>query len=367
MSSTSSLQSTSANRNVDSAEIADLIAKHGSSSATAWLDFNQYLIWRPSETISQSSFPPVQGYIRKDPWVFAWGNPLVSDVAALEATARAFISWAESQNLRPVWCCVDETFQDVLASEGLNWSTVSCINEDVIDPAHVVEIVESDAQGVGSHVKDLKKNLRRAEKADVDIVEVKQADWSEEDKKQVEDGIADWKKNRHGIQLASTTMEPWVDADHRRYWLARKDNKVHILCAYSPSKSRVVGLLILAPVQDNYQIKNAVSFPDAPKGTSEALIYGAVKDLHNDEAAGDVYITFGITAADKVKPVNNFDGWRVKWLAGTYNKVAKGAGLLRRGDFRNKFETAHEPMYVCYPEDGLGLDGVNALLKVLKK
>jgi hypothetical protein len=37
------------------------------------------------------------------------------------------------------------------------------------------------------------------------------------------------------------------------------------------------------------------------------------------------------------------------------------------GGLQNKFDAQHKPMYVCYPEDGFGLDGINALLKMLKK
>ena len=47
---------------------------------------------------------------------------------------------------------------------------------------------------------------------------------------------------------------------------------------------KVVGILILTPIQGaSWQIKNAMSFPSAPKGTSEAVIYTALKDLHAEE------------------------------------------------------------------------------------
>jgi len=103
----------------DKAGIAELIAQYGSSSATSWLEFARYKIWRPSVPIPQSSFPPVQGYLRSDPFVFAWGNPIVSDPAALEATCAAFIDWARSQKLRPIWLCVDGQMEQVLGAQGL--------------------------------------------------------------------------------------------------------------------------------------------------------------------------------------------------------------------------------------------------------
>ena len=49
------------------------------------------------------------------------------------------------------------------------------------------------------------------------------------------------------------------------------------------------------------------------------------------------------------------------------SQIAKATGLINRLEFRRKFESIHEPMFVCYPEDGFGLDGVKALLRALKK
>lgn len=104
---------------------------------------------------------------------------------------------------------------------------------------------------------------------------------------------------------------------------------------------QIVGFLIITPIQDtSYQIKNAVSFPNSPKGTSEELIYTALKDLyeehHSDNLVEDrrISVTFGISASDSMTPVNNLSGWKVTALSKTYGKVATGAGLLRRGEFR---------------------------------
>jgi hypothetical protein len=192
----------------DKAGIAELIAQYGSSSATSWLEFARYKIWRPSVPIPQSSFPPVQGYLRSDPYVFAWGNPIVSDPAAFEATCAAFIEWARSQKLRPIWLCVDGQMEQVLGGVGskFRWSALSCIVEDFLDPRSVVELAHS--HGGGSEVKDFKKNLRRAERANVQVREVQPDQWSDAMKRQVEEGIANWKKSKTGIQIASVSRFP---------------------------------------------------------------------------------------------------------------------------------------------------------------
>ncbi|KAF8958091.1 hypothetical protein BDZ97DRAFT_1843222 [Flammula alnicola] len=431
----------------DKISIADLVAKYGSSSATAWLELDRYKLWRPSEAVPESSFTPVQGYMEKDPYIFAWGNPLVSDPAALLPVARQFVQFCESQGKRPVWACVDLDLEEILGGPEFDWSTVSCIYEDIIDPAHIIDLVSPESKGKeGQHViKDLKKNLGRAEKHDVKVKEVLPQEWTEEEMLSVERGIKHWKDKRSGVQIASTAMEPWLDCEHRRYWLAKKG-------------SEPVGILILTPIQaSSWQIKNALSFPSAPKGTSEALIYTALKALYDEEeqasASGQkiphpanvdiekkpiqplssgrllshigmssepassassliisepsdeegrtstppsesklsgtgeasgvdlppspskthhrdkdrVTVTFGISASSDFKPIHNLGGWKVKALSKTYSKVAAAAKLIQRGEFRSKFDSEADPMYVCHPQDGFGLEGVNALLKVLRK
>jgi len=320
--------------------VADLIAQHGSASSTTWLESEAYQIWRPAQPIEASSFTPVQGYMQKDPWVFAWGNPLVSDRAALEPTARAFVAWAEERKLRPVWCCVDQEFEIVLGGKGssFKWSTMSCISED----------------------------LQSAEEAELQVVEMGQSDWSEEDKKAVEEGIEEWKKTKGSGQPPAAGLEPWIDFDHRRYWVARKDGKI-------------VGILMLTPLQGrSHFIKNCLAFPNSPRGTFEQLVYTVLKDVrtqdNDDDSSSDsnddnggISATFGISASSTLKPGDNMSGWRVTWLAKAYNGIAASTGLMDSIDSRHKFGTQRDPLYVCYPpKDGLGLDGINTLLKILK-
>ncbi|VDB91356.1 unnamed protein product [Peniophora sp. CBMAI 1063] len=376
-------------------EIAKLIADYGSSSNTSWLEFSRYKIWRADKDIKGSSFRPVQGYLRSDPYVFAWGNPLVSDPSALTETCLEFWKWAKSQKLKLVWCCVDDQMEKILGKGSkFNWSIVSCIVEDVMEPHNVVELATQ--AGGDSSAKDFKKNVRRAEREGVDIREVGWNDWSDDQKKEVEEGIIAWKQAKSGLQLASTSFQPWVDAEHRRYFVAEHNDKI-------------VGILILAIVGGNqFQIKNAASFPGAPRGTSEYLIYQSMQALEEEDEGATVFddeedrarspvrnmnadpsressvmsedssassdrprrvtVTFGITAADDLTAVDNLKGWRVSWLSKTYSKVVGATGITKRGDFRSKFGTEHVPMYVCYPsKQGFGIDGVRKLMKCLRQ
>ena len=169
--------------------------------------------------------------MEKDPFVFAWGNPLVSDIAALHNVARHFVRWCESRRKRPVWCCVDADMEEVLSSGEFGWSTVACVYEDFVNPAQIMELTSPESKGQEGQktVKDLKKNLYRAEKYNVKVKEVLADQWTEDDKAAIEQGIRDWKASKKGPQIASTTGLPWLDSEHRRYWVAKKDGTV---CCY---------------------------------------------------------------------------------------------------------------------------------------
>ncbi|KAG7091759.1 hypothetical protein E1B28_008160 [Marasmius oreades] len=446
----------------DKSSIAQLISTYGSSSSTAWLEFSRYKIWQaPASFLAEnptSTFLPIQGYMQHKNYIFAWGNPLVSDPSLLGPTAKAFVSWAvDEQEAKPVWCCTDLALETVLANNnkerGLGWSTVECIHEELLDPDHILDLTNAKGkEGVGA-VKDLKKNLRRAERAGVSVDETTE-NWSQRDRQEVEDGLFEWRRSKglKGFQLASTTGLPWIDEQHRRYLVARHEGHIvgililtPIHGPYQPPASEVSSVPAPAPVttaspkqkrkfflpavrhhkpssetspergssqstsssdsespiqspifsshslsssssslntdfsldmssksaltSHYYLIKNAISFPSAPRGTSELLIHTSLELLQKASPLRPPKVTFGITASDTLHPKANLSGWKIAGLSKVYSKVAGTAGLLKRGDFRAKFDSGRVPMYVCYPttEGGFGIEGVKALLKVLKK
>ncbi|EEB94007.1 hypothetical protein MPER_07260 [Moniliophthora perniciosa FA553] len=239
------------------------------------------------------------------------------------------------------------------------------------------------------------------------------------DRKEVEKALQEWRRNKSskGIQLASSTGEPWIDETHRRYWFARQSGRIVGLliltpirglyqvakstsaptyqCSPSSSTSSIascgsdnpspifspqgssssstsslmsVGCPEPHPIYSCYHIKNAVSFPNAPQGTSELLIYTALISLTKScpPSSPRPMISFGITASNELKPVDNLTGWKITWMSTMYNRVVNGTGLWKRGHFRAKFDSSREARYICYPtQDGFGIDRIRALLKVL--
>jgi len=58
-----------------------------------------------------------------------------------------------------------------------------------------------------------------------------------------------------------------------------------------------------------------------------------------------VTVTFGISAAPGLEPIHNLGGWKISALSKTYGKVAKGAKLIQRGEFRVGFESLESPSF----------------------
>lgn len=112
-----------------------------------------------------------------------------------------FVAWVKAHGLHLAYCGAPQEVEALLGDMG--WSTVGCISEDGIDPEHIVAMTQEDDEGGhGPKVKDLKKNLRRAERASVEVKCILPVDWSDDLKREVEDGIAAWKRARKGYRLA---------------------------------------------------------------------------------------------------------------------------------------------------------------------
>lgn len=65
--------------------------------------------------------------------VYAWGDPLCLETTeARKALVDEMLAWAKAKHYKLHWCCVTQPFADVLGGEDFNWSTLSCIQEDVL-------------------------------------------------------------------------------------------------------------------------------------------------------------------------------------------------------------------------------------------
>jgi len=215
-----------------------------------------------------------------------------------------------------------------------------------VDPKLVLDMSSADGH------KHVEKKVRQAEAAGVTVKMVEGA-ITEELRAELDDGLRRWMEGRKGAQIHTTALRPWSDVEHRTYFVARdKQNKA-------------VGLLVLhqlAP-EHGFQLKWSIMFPGAPNGTSELLVFTAMRTLAQ---AGVTTATFGAGAKDTFEAVNGIGKIRARILADVYRGISKTFGLTRKSHFREQFGAKEDSLFICYPPNGLGFTGINAIMESVK-
>ncbi|KIK44526.1 hypothetical protein CY34DRAFT_785110, partial [Suillus luteus UH-Slu-Lm8-n1] len=113
-------------------------------------------------------------------------------------------------------------------------------------------------------VKDLKKNLRYVVR------------------KEIKDGVIAWKKSRTCLQFRAISFGPFLDFDHKRYWVARSVSNLTAVCFAPPS--------IITSVVSNLRTK-------FQSKTSSVNL--SISRSHSN-----------ISAANDLKPMKNVSGWK---------------------------------------------------------
>lgn len=191
--------------------LEDLIAKYGDSSNTTWVE-DKFKVWRHEPTGAAVGYAPsVHSYC------IIWGNPLCEHSQYPEVV-DAFLQWAEEQQYKPIWACVNQEVEKILAKTK-GWRAVVCVQEDILDPTKVNP----------EENKEVRKHIRAAQKKGCKIIE-EEGEPSDEIKKEIDVVIKEWKAHRRGTQVHATNIEPWRDIQHRRYFYARDaEGKVCII------------------------------------------------------------------------------------------------------------------------------------------
>ena len=308
------------------------------------------------QSMIDSNQPKINGngHDRKS-FLIAWGNPLCEG-RQLKEVVSTFLKWCEREGFSPIWCCVSDPTERVLAEE-LGWRAVCCIQEDVLDPRRA----EPEKN------KEVRRHIRGAQRAGCRIIEEDGVP-NEKVRREIDKLIQEWKTSRKGTQVHTTNVEPWRDTEHRKYFYSRDaDGKVKYQKTFplyiGLPDFKVIGFLFLAKVGNGWAIKDSIASKFSPKNLTEWLIASAIQSLAND---GESRLTFGPTPAESLTSADNsqISTGTVKFLNKTYSGI-EHAVLGNKREFRRKFSTEGEPIFVCFPPHGLGRHGISALMKVL--
>jgi len=312
-----------------------LIANYGDATNTSWLD-DRYDVWR--DTITGAAM----GYVVQDKYCVIFGDPLC-DKSQYPKTISAFLLYIKKElKLKPIWMLASKLTEDILADK-FNYSTLSVTAEERLDPTQ--DPAEAD--------KDTARKIRHASKEGVIVHDIPtEAPGPDEVKEKVNVRMQDWLANRKGKQVHISNLNPWRDMDHRRYFVAEDANKK--VCA-------LVVLAQLAP-ENGFQIKYSLEFPDAPSGAIEMIIQHA---LRSAASAGAKTVTFGSGAVDSLTPGHNLGGLRLKMLSRSYHAITSQLKLTKKTEFREKLGAENDPVYICFPKNGMGPAAIKAIMKVM--
>lgn len=95
----------------------------------------------------------------------------------------------------------------------------------------------------------------------------------------------------------------------------------------------------------------------------ELIISHALKAA---QEAGAKSVTFGGSAANEMAPGHNLGSLQAKLLSRSYQAISGALSLTAKSDFREKLGAVQDPIYVCYPRNGMGPQAVRAILKFLE-
>lgn len=255
---------------------------------------------------------------------------------------EAFLKWMRKElHLKPIWVLIDRDVEDVLSSK-YGWKSLSCTAKQRVDLSSAWRASETNT----------KQKVSRAKREGVKVI-----DFGNEVPEGVQqkcyERIKDWQSNRQGEQVHLSDITPWKDMNHRRYFIAQDAGGT--VCA-------LVVLAQLAP-RNGVQIKWALEFPNSLSGTIEHATLTAMEAARD---AGSRRLTFGIGASARLSSGENMGTMRTTILDNMYQTISARLNLTQKSDFRAKFNTHDDPVYICYPPRGLGVGGPKAILDFFK-
>ncbi|KAG9031875.1 hypothetical protein FRB95_002148 [Tulasnella sp. JGI-2019a] len=309
-----------------------LIANYGDATNTAWLD-ERYKVWRHEQTGA------AVGYVPQDGFAIILGDPLC-DKSQYGKVMQAFLRYIKKETkLNPLWLLVGECAEEILGGK-LGWRTLTCVVEARVDPS----------MDPGEQDRNVDRKIRHAQKEGIVITDIPPGTVVPDDiREECNQPMKEWLDNRKGKQVHLTELNPFVDPEHRLYFIARdKENKIVALVAMAQ----------LSP-KNGYQAKYALDFPSAPNGTIELILAHALKAVNE---AGAKSVTFGGTASDSLQAGHNLGGLRTKVLAYSYASISSALKLTQKSEFREKLGAQADPIYLCYPKNGMGPRAVKAIM-----
>lgn len=312
---------------------AELVSMFGGPASNVLLDPR-------SECFEEAGIRGAIAFRRFGHCAVALGDPVSPRADAIEL-AEAFRSY-----------CTDRGWHSIHAVVGSHMAAhFRRANLGLIEFG-VEQIVRLEPTGGSSYIRDLRKKLKRARQAGLDIAEYRPGYQPDAALEAAMKNLArDWLANRRGPQTYWATIDLFRARGITRWFCGLVEGKL-------------VGVLSLLELRnrDGYLMEHILWHPDAPVGTSELLITRATETL---AAEGCRIASFGPAPAPELGEVSGFSSPTQTLAHWIYRHCCRIFTLDSKVLYRQKFRpSATEPLYLAFDPPRLRLDTLRALARV---
>ncbi|HZF50834.1 MAG TPA: DUF2156 domain-containing protein [Polyangiaceae bacterium] len=311
-----------------------LIVEHGGPVSGALLD--------PACSIFRApGLRGVIGYRKGLGCAVGLGDP-VAPADQRAALGGAFRAWCRQNGMKTAYAAASEAF--AREAEGMGYASLQVCEEQILDPRR------DPTQG--SKGREVRKKVMHAKRDGV-VVEEHHPDfsaasyWREEAMLKV---AADWLAARKGPQIFLAHIDLFDVREGRRWICARVGDQV-------------VGVLSMLELRarGGYLLEHHLVSPEAPQGTSELLIVGALERLG---AEGVQAVTFGPAPASGLGHVANLGAFSERAARKVFDACVKTFHFDARARYRQKFQlTRTAPSFVLLDPPRFGVLQAMGLLR----
>lgn len=311
--------------------IADLVRRFGGPASNVLLDDGCQHFQAPG-------IDGIIGYKQYGDYAVVMGDPACAEIDR-EGLLQAFTHHCGENRRRCIYAVIGT--HTATYAGGRGGALLEFGVEQTLNPTL--------ALAPGAFNRDLRKKLKRARRAGMEVTEYPIALASDvELETQIQGVAASWLANRRGPQTY------WAHIDLFR---ARRITR----CFVGTVAGKVVGVLstLRLDAQDGYLLEHLLCAPDAPVGASELLVTQALQTLGRE---GCRFATFGPAPASELGQVTGMSGTSARIARFVYGLCNRMFHLDAKVLFRQKFRpVAAQPMYLAFDPPVLQLPTFMAL------
>ena len=195
----------------------------------------------------------------------------------------------------------------------------------------------------------VRRKVRRAKGMGVTVHEYVEA--CAETETALENVVTGWLASRKGRQIYLSAIALFSYRAGKRWF-------------YAKAQEKVIGVLVLNRIEarSGWLLNHVMTVPEAPSGTSEALIIFALETVAKE---GCEFVTVGSVPKSSLQSVQGIRGVIQLFVSGLYRILVKTLNLMRLREFWSKFEPKAEPSLLLLGDVPFSLKALLSLLKGL--